>query len=461
MKTSIRNRLLLFLLTVVTAAWLLNAITSYFDFSHQLQKLLDAQMVQSAKHILSITHHEVEEKRSPGAIRNIFAYGKSKEDFNHEERSYDKSKHSIAYQVWILPDKLIARSPYAPQKMLSDIKQGFSEQMIDNHLWRIYSVHDKDESILVQMGECYDERRGVINAIALKMMIPLLALLLTLALVVWYGIGHAMKPLDRLADQVSSRSPDNLHPVSSDNIPEEVAPLVTSMNSLFVRLNSAFENERQFTSNAAHELRTPLTGLKTQAQVALNAKEESVSKQALARLIQGVDLSSHLVTQMLTLARLDPEADQLDKEELLLSKLLSQSLEEIAPMALEKEIDFTLVKNEDLSIKGDANSLAILIRNLADNAVRYTPKGGRIEISLEKEGKYALLRFNDNGPGIPESAYEKVFERFYRHGGSTVPGSGLGLSIVGRIAELHGAKIDLSRSTFGGLQVTVLIPVSS
>ncbi|MDH3975775.1 MAG: ATP-binding protein [Deltaproteobacteria bacterium] len=456
MNSSIRNRLLIILLSAVTVAWLLSAITSYFEFSYEVQQLFDAQLEQAAKVILSVSKHEVKEHSENS---NAFIPKVGDIEIDKKEFLGHPFKNKIAYQVWYLPDKLITRSASAPENILSKEKRGFSNRLIDENLWRVFSLYDKDRTILVQVGERHDLREQVTNIVAFEMMVPLFILLPTLTVLIWYGIARAMRPMDRLAEQVSSRNPEHLDPILSMDIPREAAPLVNSMNNLFERLSRAFENERQFTSSAAHELRTPLAGLKAQAQLAFNTKDESVGKKALARLIQGVDQSSHLVTQMLTLARLDPETDRLEKEAFLLSKLFSQALEIFAPMALKKEIDFRLVKNEAATIQGDKDSLAILIRNLLDNAIRYSPYGGKVNISLGKEKEYALLRFNDSGPGIPVSAYEKVFERFYRHLGSNEPGSGLGLSIVGRIVKLHNGKIELKKSDLGGLEVIVQIPV--
>lgn len=455
MKSSIRNRLLIILLSVVTAAWLLSAITSYLDFNYEVAKLIDAQLEQSAKVILSISKHEVTEhsETSNNFIPRLGEIEVDKEFLGHEYKS------KLAYQIWFLPDKLITRSVSAPESFMSVEKRGVSDSLIDGYMWRVFSIYDKEKTVLVQVGERHDIRRTLTNAIAFEMMIPLFILLPTLAILIWYGVGRALGPLDKLAGQVSSRSPEHLDPISSENIPGEVAPLVGSMNRLFLHLNRAFENERQFTSNAAHEMRTPLAGLKAQAQVAFYANDEKVIKKALSRLIGGVDRCSHLVSQMLTLARLDPEKEQLEKKNLDLSKILSKVLEEIAPLALEKDIDFTLRRNDAFIIKGNEDALAILIRNLADNAVRYTPSGGEVIISLEKEGDYAYLKFNDSGPGIPPSAYKKVFERFYRHGGEDEPGSGLGLSIVGKIAELHEAQVSFTKSDLGGLQVILKIPL--
>lgn len=456
MHTSIRNRLLIFLLTLVPLAWLLSAIIGYFDIRHKAEELFDAQLMQSARLIIAVSRHEMAENHSFSVISRIFSYGAGDRNFIMEA----SGRQYFAYQIWILPHKLVARSDHAPDQRLSHVEKGFSFQIIDDHRWRVFSVYDQDKTIMVQVGGRYDTRQHAANAVAFKMMIPFFIFLPTLGIFIWFGVGRALRPLDRLADQVSSRNPGHLDPIPSTNIPQEVAPLVSSMNNLFERLARAFENERQFTSNAAHELRTPLAGLKAQAQLALRAKDEEVGQKALTRLIEGVDRSSHLVTQMLTLARLDPETDELRKENVLLSEILSNVLEEIVPLALEKEIDFTLDKNEPLWIRGDKYSLSILIRNLTDNAIRYTPRGGEVKIGLEKKRTCAFLRFDDSGPGIPETAYEKVFERFYRHLGTTEPGSGLGLSIAGKIARLHDAKLDLKKSDMGGLQVTLEIPLS-
>jgi two-component system sensor histidine kinase QseC len=282
-----------------------------------------------------------------------------------------------------------------------------------------------------------------------------------LALIIWTGVGRGLGPLKKVAGEIAQRSPSQLQPLAVRDTPEEIRPLADSLNRLLGRLDEALESERRFTANAAHELRTPLAGLKTQAQVALRATGEPQRIQMLNKILEGVDRATHLVGQMLTLARLDPDAAAVQYGPVDLVQTAVAVVAERAPSALEKNIEIELTEDSRGTVNGDAAALAILIRNLADNAIRYTPSGGRVEVSVATRVEGVTLTVTDNGPGIPELERARVFERFYRAPGSGGQGCGLGLSIAQRIAELHGASIELAAPVTGsGLRVTVRFPAA-
>jgi two-component system sensor histidine kinase QseC len=294
--------------------------------------------------------------------------------------------------------------------------------------------------------------------IARRVLIPILLSIPLLALMIWYGVARAMLPLRNIAADVKNRRPDNLHPIPETVVPLEAKPLVDALNALFQRLQQAFETERRFTSDAAHELRTPLAALKTQAQVALRATADDERRRALTQVITGVDRATHLAQQLLTLARIDPTL-WVGREQVDLPALASEVMAEIAPVALGRDIDLSLEAGSTASFQGDRAMLGIMLRNLVDNAIKYTPDGGKVEVRIEQDGPRIILCVDDSGPGIPPEERACVFERFYRQVGTSVPGSGLGLSIVRRIADLHHAEVRLADAPLGGLRIEMVFSV--
>jgi two-component system sensor histidine kinase QseC len=339
---------------------------------------------------------------------------------------------------------------------------GYRDELIDGNAWRVFLLTDPVHSVRIAVGESYEVRNELIFDILFNTLLPILLTLPLLALIIWTGVGRGLGPLKKVAGEIAQRSPSQLQPLSVRDTPEEIRPLAQSLNSLLERLDEALESERRFTANAAHELRTPLAGLKTQAQVALRATSESQRIQMLNKILEGVDRATHLVGQLLTLARLDPDVAAAQYEPVDMVQTAVAVVGERAPSALEKNIEIELTEDSRGVVNGDAAALAILIRNLVDNAIRYTPPGGRVEASIAtREDSSVTLTVTDNGPGIPEIERARVFERFYRAPGSSSQGCGLGLSIVQRIAELHGARVELNTPAAGsGLKVTVRFPAA-
>ena len=456
MNRSLRKRLLITLLSAMTVAWTIVAITSYRDMRHKISDLFDAQLAQSAHVLLGISAHEVPEQMIYEGGAHV-----TDEGLHASGAAYQFAK-KIAYQIWIDPDLLAIRSQSSPTYRLSQRSVGFGDTRIDDFLWRVYAVRHPVLPITIYTGERHDIRAELTKNIALRMMIPLLVTLPLLALLIWFSVSQALKPLGRVTDELGRRTLANLKPISMAPIPKEIKPLVSSMNKLFGRLEQAFRNERRFTANASHELRTPLAGLKTHAEIALRSADPDIQKKALAQIIEGVNRASHLVEQLLALARLDPEIDttKLDREVDLLDTL-REVIVDLSPCAFDKRIAITLDDRDRAVVRGDKDMLSIMLRNLIDNAIRYTPQDGRVELEIEQNNGCTELTISDSGPGIPEKSRARAFERFYREVRKQAPGVGLGLSIVKRIAELHEAQISLDSSKFGGLEVRLVFSTST
>jgi two-component system sensor histidine kinase QseC len=313
--------------------------------------------------------------------------------------------------------------------------------------------------VLVQVAEQSYERDELGTAVARNFVVPLAITLPMLGLVIWVAVGSATQSLTHVNQQVASRSADNLTPLDVADAPSEIAALVTILNRLLERVQGLIEQERRFTADAAHELRTPLAGIRAQAQVALGASGDGERAHALAGVVAGCDRAAHTVEQMLTLARLAPDAVSFQPVPVELAAVLKDTISDLASAALAKEIDIELTQDKHVLVSGDAGLLAILFRNLIDNALRYSTPATRVAIQVESEGGEALVRITDAGPGISASERANIGRRFYRAPGTQAPGSGLGLSIVHRILELHRGRMRLDAPpTESGLQVTVALP---
>lgn len=455
MNLSLRRRLLVFLLSATVAVWAESTLLSYLDSRREIEAVFDAQLVQSAKALLLLSRHELYEQLAYEA-----AQGRPPSEVDEQVMgSTHPYEQSVAFQIWIHGNRLAARSASAPSEPLTDVTNTVASREINGARWRIYAVSDPNMGIMVQVGERTDRREQLIDAIALRRIVSLLVALPLLAVLIWFGVGQALRPLNRIASEVGARRVDSLEPVCTvQPVPEETRPLVEALNTLFARVRQALDNERRFTADAAHELRTPLAALKTQAQVALQANANEERRNALQAVITGVDRATHLVTQLLTLARLDPDAQKtkpVAMKPVDLCNVARDTLAEMAPRALEKRIDLGLQEPCGGHVYGNADMLSILLRNLVENAARYTPEGGRVEVVVNDTPQGSTLWVLDSGPGIPEEERQKVFERFYRRLGPSEPGSGLGLSIVQRIMEIHGAVPRLGRAALGGLSVEV------
>lgn len=443
MRPSLRRRLLWLLSSAVLLAWGATALFTYFDARQQIGQMLDAHLVQSAGLVAAQMEHEMD---TPSV--------------EPMARQYKQESGSV-FQVWDRSAVLRLRSANAPQSRLSALEPGFSEASIGGERWRIFSRWDDSGRYLVQMGERFELREALAQSVASHLLHPLAVALPVLALLIWFSVHAGLVPLGVVARQVQRRAPDNLAPLGEGQVPREVAPLVQALNALFARVRASFEQERSFTADAAHELRTPLAGVKTQAQVAMAAGSPTELRRALSQVVQGVDRATHLVEQLLVLARLDPQAHLPGVAPVALHALAASCIAEQAQCALEKEVDLALDSPDEAVVQGDQTLLAVLLRNLIDNAIRYAPAASEVEVAIARAAGVVTLRVTDSGPGISAAERDRVFDRFYRVVGSGEDGSGLGLAIVKRIADLHHATARLSPGPDGrGLVVEVAFPVA-
>lgn len=453
MTPSIRNRLIYTLTGITAAAWLITAIVIYFDTRHEINELLDAQLSQAARTMMVLTRHEAIEQH---------IYGGSAIEQTLFHQLWPEPGHpyetKLTFQVWVAEGNLVLHSQNAPDEPLSPVDNGFSNVRIDGRHWRVFATQDTHQGITVYIAENDEIREELIVKISSRILTPVAIMLPLLALLIWAGVGHALKPLNQLVRDIKHRKPVHLEPIENAAAPIEVQPMIAALNQLFERLQHAFENERRFTSDAAHELRTPLAALKTQAQLALKTTDNPHCQTAVDNIVKGVDRATHLLQQMLTLARIDPDSGIVNPQQIPLYPIIAAVIGELDPEATSKGIEVGLAGNEAVEVNGHQEGLTILARNLIHNAIHYTPQSGKVGVMLEVDAQHVTLQVDDNGPGVPEAEQARVFDRFYRPSGTPGTGSGLGLAIARRICELHHAQIQLSHSPLGGLRVTVRFP---
>jgi two-component system sensor histidine kinase QseC len=429
-KGSVRRRLLAMLLGGVALVWLGAAAVTAWETRSELQELLDAHLAQSASLLAAQVNHEVEEIEQ-----------------EHTE-SLHKYASNVAFQIWARGDVLLLHSAGAPTKRLSVSEAGFADELLKGRAWRVFSVWDVRHEYLIQVGEAAAAREHLALEILEKLVLPLLVSLPLLGLLIWFAVGVSLKPIGRISNALAQRDPHYLAPIEGET-PAEIAPMVERLNHLLERVRASLDNERRFTSDAAHELRTPLAGLKTQLQVAQGAVDAAGRKRAMDNAMLATDRATRLVEQLLMLARLEHDAWQSQAESVRLHQIAAQVLAEAAPAAAEKHIQLALSGSPETQIRGHAGLLAVLLRNLVDNALRYSPSGSGIEVTVSETEEGAKLEVLDQGPGIPVAERELAMRRFHRLGGESSSGSGLGLSIVARIAQLHNAKLELLEGVDG------------
>jgi signal transduction histidine kinase len=301
-------------------------------------------------------------------------------------------------------------------------------------------------------SEARHAREEIVEALGDSLVWPLAAALPALAAAIWLGVGSGLRPLRELRAQLARRGVADLSPFDNSRTPQEIEPLVAELNRLFGRIEAALQRERRLTADAAHELRTPLAVLSTHAQVARRAADAAARDEALDALVAGAERAARLIEQMLTLARLESGQPQGESRRVELRAIARDVLAELAPRALQKKLDIALDEGPPAEVHAHPGLLAVLVRNLVDNAVRYTPAGGRVRVAVRAPG---TLEVRDSGPGVPAEELPHLGERFHRLAPQAESGSGLGLSIVLRIAELHGAKARFAPGPEGGLAVTV------
>ena len=429
---SIRARLLVALMILVAIISLLAAGVTYRRVLNETSTLFDYQLRQMA---LSL--------RSQISLAPRI------------EVPPDQGDADFVVQIW---DVFGART-YLSRPGLPLINQtilGYADLSLRGEAWRAYGLQTADG--VIQIAQPARVRQGLARAAAARVVVPLILLLPIMIGAVAWIVNRGLLPLRFVTTEVQRRDMSSLTPLGTGNLPREIEPLVSELNRLLERLQHAFSAQRAFISDAAHELRSPLTALRLQLQLLDRAPDETARVEARGRLGAAIERAIHLVEQLLALARSEPQETALGIEPVDLSAAAADGVRDTHDLALARNIDLGLEAAAELKISGDREALRTLVRNLVDNAVRYTPPEGSVQVRTRADRNAALLEITDTGPGIPPQDRERVFDRFYRRAAAQESGTGLGLAIVKAIADRHGAKVALGEAPGGGLRVTVSFP---
>ncbi len=362
----------------------------------------------------------------------------------------------MQYQI-VVGGEVVQRTAGAPGRPFVgafDDDHGFVDLLVDGDRWRVFVVRDEARRFEVQVGQRTEKRFDILEELADALWLPVLGFLLLLALVVWWLTGRVLAPLERTARAIAAKTPDDLARVDAQGQPRELLPIVTALNEVLGRLDSALQAERRFTADAAHELRTPLAGLHMHVQLLQRQHPELAAP--FQKLRADIGRVTALVDSLLTLARLDPLARaQLTEQEVALGPLFETLRAEHADEAARRGIALAL-RCEIETLRADPQMLGIVLRNLVGNALRYCPAGSRVEVEASCHAGRGRIAVRDDGPGVDEASRRRLTERFFRVLGTEEGGSGLGLSIVRRIADLHGVELAFGPGLDGrGLGVTL------
>lgn len=437
---SLRARLLGLLLGAISLASVIQGITAYSTALAQADVLFDRHMQKMAS-----------------SLRNGVPLGNAQPA---RPSAQDRESEDFVIQVWSKTGIPLFQSA-AHRNLRQPAPPGFSTiKTMDERIYRVYSLSTPTGT--VQVAQDMADRHDMATALASRAAIPSIVMAPLLMLMVWMAVSRSLAPISAVRAQMSSRKVDDLSPVNDDGLPEEVQPLIQEINLLFGRVRRAFEAQRSFVADAAHELRSPLAALKLQVQGLQRATDDAARELGIKRLSSGIDRASHMVEQLLALARQEASANAgVPLEPLDLAQVGMMSLTDCLLAAQSRQIDLGVHRAEAAPIKGHTETLRVLFRNLLDNAIKYTPSGGTVDLDVGIQGDCVVASIEDSGLGIPEADRTRVLDRFYRlHHGNT-EGSGLGLAIVKTIAELHGAQVTLDTSPrLGGLRVQLSFPLA-
>jgi two-component system, OmpR family, sensor histidine kinase QseC len=438
---SLQGRLLMLVLAVVSCVWVAAAAMTWVDARHELDELLDGHLAQAAALLVVQQAREVGGEHDAADVPTLHRYAPK-----------------VAFQVFH-EGRLALRSPNAPELPMAGagrpFEPGFTTVRIRGVAWRVFAAQGAERDVQAYVSERIDSRGSILWAVLRSTLWPMLVALPMLALASWWAVYKGMAPLRKLGRKLATRRPQALEPVVIEHAPSEMTPLLDALNGLFERIAAMLEAERRFTADAAHELRTPIAAIQSQAQVAFAETDDARRRHALQATLQGCERATRLVEQLLTLSRLEASAVPMPAR-LDLAALVRQVVSEAAPQAIARRQEIALDAAQACPVQGDATLLAALVRNLVDNAIRYSPPRATVKIAVDRTDGHVLVKVQDSGPGMKSEEAARLGERFFRMIGSGQAGSGLGWSIVRRIAAVHQARIQVGRSAeLGGLAVDV------
>ncbi len=436
---SMRTRLLWLLLAAILVTAVVQAVVAYGTANVQANGIFDYHMQQMAL-----------------SLRGGLAASAPASPQDEQEDGQGKS---FVVQVWT-SDGLLAYQSATATQLPERSELGFSELRSNGVDYRVFSLRSRSQ--LIQVAQDINARKTMARTLALRTVAPIVGMAPLLMLIAWFVVSTSLRPVARVRQQVAQRQPDELDEVSEDGLPQEVRPLIHELNLLFGRVRTSFEAQNRFVADAAHELRSPLAALRLQVLGLERAGDDGARHLAVTRLRAGIDRATRLVEQLLAMARQQARSARgVPHAPVPLLPLVRQAVVDAAPGASARRIDLGMSRADDALVAGNADAISILVGNLLDNAIKYTPEGGAIDVDLGRDGDSVELVVQDSGPGIAEEEQQRVLDRFYRLADAETDGSGLGLAIVKSIADMHGARLTLARSgRLGGLRVVVSFPAS-
>jgi two-component system sensor histidine kinase QseC len=435
---SLQGRLLALVLAVVSLVWIAAALATWNDARHELDELLDGHLAQAA------------------ALLVAQQTGHPDEDETVDAPSLHRYAPKVTFQVWH-EGVLVLRSANAPLLPIADHLEGFRTRALDGVTWRIFATPGLDRSTTVFVGEQTDTRDGILRAVVRSLLWPFTIALPALAALVWWAVRRGLAPMRALGSTLAQRSAENFEPVVIKRAPEEMLPALDALNRLLQRISLLLDTERRFTADAAHELRTPIAAIRMQAQVAMISADEQARQHALQSTLEGCDRATNVVEQLLTLARVESASGAESPVDA--AALTRGVVADLAALALAKQQTLELEADAPCAILAEPTLIGVMVRNLVDNAIRYSPERARILVRIAREQDQVVLHVEDSGTGLDTGQQKRLGERFFRVLGSSQTGSGLGWSIVRRIAQSSGARVELGTSErLGGLKVRVAWP---
>lgn len=461
-RPSLRSRLRWLILLVLVAVLLPLALLSFQRTLGEVDELLDGRLAQSARTLEALTERAGVESLSGDATEGMLVPmapaptpGRAARAPNH---TYEDE---VGFQVFDRRGRMVlATANFAdlPRPRTGDAN--FRDVRHAGRTWRLFTLADAAEGIVIQVGERYDSRHDIMHALWLYHGLPLLFGLPLLALLVGWAVRRGLRPLEALTKALSARELGSHRPIVLDGAPSELQPVLAALNGQFTRQADALERERRFSADVAHELRTPLAAIMLNIESAAAAHDPAQASTSLLGARHNVAALARRVEQLLALARLESSTGPEQRQTIDLVSVAIEVIEELAPVIAEcgAELGFSH-DDQPVQVSGYEAALAALLRNLVENAMRHIPAGGQVQLSIAQSPLTTTIDVADDGPGIPLERRAGVFARFHRESASRGDGYGLGLSIVQRAAELHGARIELLDSPFGrGLRVKVNIP---
>ncbi len=456
---SLRGRLRWMIVAMLLIVWVPLAIYSFSHTSAELEEMSDGRLAQAA-HTISALVQRVGIQGLIGNERLLASVQKKK--VIQAAGDVPTWESEVGFQVFDPHGKLILGSanllalPPSPMG-----RSSYQDLRKAHHIWRVYTYVDTSNDMVIRVAERYDTRLEIINTLWLEHGLPFLLGLPVLALLIGWSVARGLRPLVALASALTSREPGSREPITLDNAPQELQPVLTALNAQLARQEDALERERRFSADVAHELRTPLASIMLNLESAMATNDMSEVHDSLAGAQHSVGTLARRIEQLLALAKLEAGAASGQLATVDLREVAGGVIEELTPLIAGSgvELDFPPSKTPVL-VQGYDAALAALLRNLLENALRHVPAGGQVQLAIEQHDHEATLEVIDDGPGIPRERRDAVFARFHREASSRGEGYGLGLSIVQRAAGMHNASIELLDSPFGrGLRVRVAIPV--